>query len=255
MRSENAEGKKERAGSGQGRNFLKGSRILVAHASAGEPDSLLHALETSGADLLLAADVQEALTLYRPHTIDLVVVVISLAEFGGWAVLRTLRVRAETPLIVIGPHDERVEVACLAAGADDYVGAQTAPAVLLARVRALLRRAGFQAHEAKSGAVYDDGYLQIDLRQRRVSVGGRDAGLAPKEYELLRYLLLHRGEPQTYEQILLDVWDRRYLDRTEDLHTYIGDLRRKIEPDPSDPIYLRTVYRLGYEFGTPPTDA
>lgn len=254
MRPANTESQSNQSG-GPGHDFLKGSRILVAHAGAGKPDGLLQALAKSGAELLWAADIREALSLYQPQNIDLVVVAISLEEFEGWAVLRALRVRAESPLIVIGPHDERVEVACLSAGADDYVGTDTVPAVLLARARALLRRAGFQAQESERGVFYDDGYLQIDLQHGRVSVGGKETELAPEEYELLRYLLLHRGEPQTYEQILLDVWDRGYADRTEDLHTYIGHLRRKLEPDPSDPIYLRTVYRLGYEFGAPSTEA
>jgi two-component system KDP operon response regulator KdpE len=231
-----------------GRYAMENSRILLVQEDGKGERGIYRALCATGAHVTLAPNGVEAWTHLRLQAIDLVVIVLALPAFDGLAVLRAVRSQANTPVVVVGPEDEDILIRYLDAGADDYVGAGQSTAVLLARARSALVCAMLWQQRGEEVDDYHDDTLQVDLRHRRVKIEGEEVSLTPKEFDLLEYLVRHRDEPLTYDQILLNVWDKTCLDRPHYVHTYIGHLRRKLEQDPDAPRYLQTVYGVGYQF-------
>ena len=147
-------------------------------------------------------------------------------------------------LSVVGEEAEKV--AALDAGADDYVQKPFSIDELLARLRALLRRAG-----PASGPVLEIGELVIDLDKQLVTVGGRRVSLTPTEFELLRVLAQNEGKLMTHPAILREVWGPAYGTESHYLHVYVSQLRGKLEADPSRPRYLLTEAGAGYRLVNP----
>src|SRR5437899_7260204 len=144
----------------------------------------------------------------------------------------------------------RDKVRALDAGADDYVVKPYGMEELLARIRAALRRAS----PAEPTPPFISPELQIDFEQRRVTVKGQPVRLTPKEFELLRHLATNPGKPVSHRRLLQAVWGPDYGNETEYLRVFINQLRKKIEPDPSNPRYIRTDPWVGYRF-EPPREA
>jgi two-component system KDP operon response regulator KdpE len=147
-------------------------------------------------------------------------------------------------LSVVG--DEPEKVAALDAGADDYIQKPFGIEELLARLRAVLRRAG-----PSGGPVLEIGELVVDLDKRSVAVGGRPVSLTPHEFELLRVLAQNEGKLMTHPAILREVWGPAYGEESHYLHVYVSQLRRKIETDPARPRYLLTEPGAGYRLVSP----
>jgi DNA-binding response OmpR family regulator len=160
-----------------------------------------------------------------------------------------LRKRKAVPVIMLTARGEEADrVAGLEMGADDYVVKPFSMRELVARVRAVLRRAAAAAGEAEADSVLEAAGVHLDLSRREAEVAGRRVSLTPKEFDLLAYLMRHRGRVRSREQILAAVWGQdQYLDeRTVDVH--IRWLRKKIEEDPAVPCRLLTVRGIGYKF-------
>lgn len=208
-------------------------------------------LEREGFRALTAGDGPAGLALARKHDPILVILDLMLPEMDGWEVGRRLRRTSDVPIIMLTARGEEIDrVAGLTLGADDYVVKPFSPRELMARVKAILRRAA--GPPGRSPGRLNHGDVLLDLDKRRLEVRGREVGLTPHEYALLEALMSAPGRTFTRDELL----DRLYpqgeavvVDRVVDVH--INRLRRKIEPEPARPVYILTARGIGYRFADP----
>jgi two-component system KDP operon response regulator KdpE len=223
------------------------ARVLVVD----DEPQILRALQTNlrgaGYEVETAATAEAALAAAAMKPPDAVILDLVLPDGRGTDVARELRRWSSAPILILSVvGEEQEKVAALDAGADDYVEKPFGIDELLARLRALLRRA------APGGdPVLELGELVIDLDKRAVTVGGRPVSLTPHEFELLRVLAQNEGKLMTHPVILREVWGPAYGDESHYLHVYVSQLRRKIEPDPARPRYLLTEPGAGYRLVNP----
>ena len=222
-------------------------RVLVVD----DEPQILRALQTNlrgaGYEVDTASTAEAALTTAAMRPPDAVILDLVLPDRSGTEVCRELRTWSSAPVLVLSVvGDEPEKVAALDAGADDYIEKPFGIEELLARLRAVLRRAG-----PSGGPVLEIGELVVDLDKRAVTVGGRPVSLTPHEFELLRVLAQNEGKLMTHPAILREVWGPSYGDESHYLHVYISQLRRKIEDDPARPRYLLTEAGAGYRLVTP----
>ncbi|HJR60703.1 MAG TPA: response regulator transcription factor [Vicinamibacterales bacterium] len=204
-------------------------------------------LRSRGYGVAVAATGREAIELFERDRPDLVVLDLGLPDMDGTEVCRQVRERADTPILVLSARGaERDKVAALDHGADDYITKPFGPEELMARVRAALRRS-FGREMPLRGQLMR-GELTIDFDRRRVSRGDVEVRLTPREFELLTLLVSHAGRVLTHRAILKSIWGTRGTDQPENLRVLIGQLRKKIEPDPAHPRYLLTEPWVGYRF-------
>lgn len=207
-------------------------------------------LKTHGYDVRVAADGLSALNTFGDWAADLVVTDLSMPNMDGLELCRKLREISKVPIIVLSVRgEERTKIEALDAGADDYVTKPFGINELLARVRAALRRA---ISSAPLGTLppttLNAGDINVDLEARTVRVKDREIHLTPKEYELLVYFLQHAGKVLTHRTLLGAVWGGNYTEQGEYLRVFVGQLRKKIEPDASKPHYILTEPWVGYRF-------
>jgi two-component system alkaline phosphatase synthesis response regulator PhoP len=208
-------------------------------------------LKQAGYRVLAARDGQTALTLARHERPDLVVLDLMLpGGMDGLEVCRRLRrdpVLADVPIIMLTARiAETDRLIGLELGADDYVTKPFSPREVVARVRAVLRRA--RGHAEPSGIVRV-GELAVDLANRSATVAGETVSLTPTEFDLLAVLVRNPGRPYTRAQLLDLVYDVAYAGYDRAIDSHVKNLRRKIEPDPREPRYVLTVYGVGYKLG------
>jgi two-component system KDP operon response regulator KdpE len=209
-------------------------------------------LKAQGYEVTTARDGQEAIEQAALSQPDLIMLDLSMPVMDGIAALERLREWFSGPIIILSAtHEEREKVHALDLGADDYLTKPFSIEELLARVRAALRRAERWAAHAAEEPIIDAGRLRIDLAQRTVTADGQEVALTPTEYELLRHLASNAGKVLSHRELLQRVWGPEYGDETEYLRTFIKQLRRKLEPDPSRPQYIRTQPGIGYRFVSP----
>jgi two-component system alkaline phosphatase synthesis response regulator PhoP len=207
-------------------------------------------LKGAGYRVLTARDGQTALALARHEHPDLVVLDLMLpGGLDGLEVCRRLRrdaVLADVPIIMLTARVEETDrLIGLELGADDYVTKPFSPREVVARVRAVLRRA--RGHGPPSGVVRV-GELTIDLPNRSVTVGEQPISLTPTEFDLLAVMARNPGRPFSREQLINLVYDVAYSGYDRAIDSHIKNLRRKIEPNPRQPRYVLTVYGVGYKF-------
>jgi two-component system KDP operon response regulator KdpE len=212
---------------------------------------ILRALQTNlrgaGYEVATAATAQEALSAAAMRPPDAVILDLVLPDGSGIEVARELRARSDGPILVLSVIGEEADkVAALDAGADDYVEKPFGIDELLARLRALLRRAG-----PSTEPVLEVGKLVIDVDKRLVTVDGRRVQLTPNEFDLLRVLAQNEGKLMTHPAILRAVWGPAYSGESHYLHVYVSQLRRKLEADPARPRYLLTEPGAGYRLVNP----
>jgi two-component system, OmpR family, KDP operon response regulator KdpE len=212
---------------------------------------ILRALQTNlrgaGYDVATATSAREAVSAAAMRPPDAVILDLVLPDGSGIDVACELRTWSAAPILVLSVvGDEAEKVAALDAGADDYVQKPFGIDELLARLRALLRRAG-----PSTDPVLEVGELVIDLDKRLVTVGGRRVPLTPNEFELLRVLAQNEGKLMTHPAILREVWGPAYGTESHYLHVYVSQLRRKLEDDPARPRYLLTEPGAGYRLVNP----
>jgi len=205
-------------------------------------------LTSHGYAVMEARSGEEALEKMRSERPDLVLLDMNMPGMGGLEVCREIRNFSDVPIVMLTVRNtEKDKVRALDAGADDYVVKPFSMEELLARIRAALRR----ATPAETVPPFVSPELQIDFERRRVSVKGKAVRLTPKEFELLRHLVANSGKPLSHRRLLQAVWGPDYGDETEYLRVFINQLRKKIEPDPSNPRYIRTDPWVGYRFEPP----
>jgi two-component system KDP operon response regulator KdpE len=193
----------------------------------------------------------EALDMFERERPDLVILDLGLPDMDGSDVCRKVRDRADTPILILSARgEEKDKVAALDQGADDYVTKPFGPEELMARVRAALRRS--LGREGTLHGQLTRGDLTIDFDRRRVHRGKVEIRLSPKEFDLLTLLISHAGRVLTHRAILKAVWGTHGIEQPEHLRVLIGQLRKKIEPDPGNPRYLLTEPWVGYRFADEP---
>lgn len=222
-------------------------KILVVDDDWKTVDLVKLYLEKDGYNVLVAHDGLRALELTRQRQPDLIILDLMLPEVDGLDVCRVLRTESKVPIIMLTARTtEEDKLIGLDLGADDYVTKPFSPRELLARVRAVLRRAGDA--EAKGPSELRFGDLVVDLAGFVVRVHGQTVHLTPKEFKLLETLIGEPGRAFSRLELLDRVFGFGYegLERTVDVH--VMNLRKKIEPDPGRPTYVQTVYGVGYKF-------
>lgn len=200
-------------------------------------------LEGAGYKVHEAATGQAGLSEAAAHQPGAIILDLGLPDAPGRDILKRLREWSKIPVLILSVRDQEEEkVAALDAGADDYLTKPFSGAELLARLRAIQRR----SPEGDETAVHRFGNVEIDLSRRRVQRLGAEVKLTPKEYSLVRLLVLHRGKVLTHGQLLREIWGPNAGEQTHYLRVFMTHLRQKLEEDPSHPRYLRTESGIGY---------
>ena len=224
-------------------------RILIVDDEPQIARVLRTGLKTHGYEVRVASDGVSALETFGDWHPDLVVTDLAMPNMGGLDLCRNLRATSQLPIIVLSVRgEEKTKVEALDAGADDYVTKPFGMDELLARVRAQLRRATTLATTEVSSAVLEVGDFRIDPDARRVFVREKEVHLTPKEYELLLHFVRQAGKVLTHRTLLSAVWGGDYTEQGEYLRVFVGQLRKKIEPNPSTPQYILTEPWIGYRF-------
>lgn len=224
-------------------------RILVVDDEPQIARVLRTGLKTHGYDVRVAADGVSAMEAFGDWHPDLVVSDLAMPNMDGLELCRRLRAVSSLPIIVLSVRgEEKTKVEALDAGADDYVTKPFGMDELLARVRAQLRRATASPASEVSPAVLATADFRIDVEARSVFVRGVEVRLTPKEYDLLVHFMRHAGKVLTHRALLGAVWGGGYTEQGEYLRVFVGQLRKKIEPDPSTPRYILTEPWVGYRF-------
>ena len=207
---------------------------------------LIDNLEFEGYRVTAVASGEEAMSAVEQQPFSLLLVDVMLPGISGFEVCERLREKgAHVPIILLTARThERDRVRGLDLGADDYVRKPFSVRELLARVRAQVRRDDW--HSA-GGEEFSFGDVTVRLRQRLVIRGGERVPLSAREFELLRYLIAHRGEVVSRAQLLRDVWGYHQLAVTRTVDNYVAKLRTQLEPNPHEPRYIITVHGCGYQ--------
>ena len=221
-------------------------RILVVDDEPQITRVLRTSLSSQGYDIRVANDGETALEIMKDWTPDLVVTDLSMPNMDGLELCRRLRVASQVPIIVLSVRgEERTKVQALDAGADDYVTKPFGIEELLARVRAALRRVPAENGQA---SLIEAGDFRIDLAAHKVVVRGREVHLTPKEFDLLVYLARHAGRVVTHRALLGAIWGGQSTEQVEYVRVFVGQLRKKLEPEASSPQYIITEPWVGYRF-------
>jgi len=227
---------------------VSSAKILIVDDAQQVRRVLRTALAAEGYTIFEAGTGEEALEAVRQSTPDAILLDLNMPGMSGLETCRELRRTLEVPIVMLTVRNaERDKVLALDAGADDYVVKPFGMAELLARVRAALRRRAQQSQLAS----FSTKDLSVDFEARNVAVKGRDVHLTPKEFELLRHLVMNAGKPITHRRLLQAVWGPDYGDEPEYLRVMINQLRKKIESDPSRPKLILTEPWVGYRFQAP----
>ena len=209
-------------------------------------------LSTSGYDVVEAKDGQGAIDMVIRERPDLILLDVNMPGMSGLEACSKIRLSYEGPIIMVTVRNsEQDKVVALDAGADDYVVKPFAIGELLARIRAALRR--FSSEEPLPKIETPE--LSIDLERRIVDVRGQRVHLTPKEFDVLRTLVIQQGKPLTHKRVLQTVWGPDHGEETENLRVVINQLRKKLEKDPAHPRYILTEPWLGYRFQPPSMDS
>jgi two-component system KDP operon response regulator KdpE len=223
----------------------EGARILVIDDEHQIRRMLNVALSAHGYSLAEASSGKEGLSQASIFHPDLVVLDLGLPDLDGMEVISRLREWTQVPIIVLSVRErENDKIDALDAGADDYLTKPFSMGELLARIRVAIKH--FAKSEDEPVLIFPD--LTIDLARRMVLLLGQEVKLTPTEYEILKYLALHSGRVITHGQLLRAVWGPNYQGETHYLRVYIGQLRRKIEKNPTQPHYIMTEAGVGYRF-------
>ncbi len=229
--------------------MAKKTKILIADDEPKIRMFLRANLEARDYDVYLAQDGIEAVEMAGRVLPDVIVLDVNMPRMDGIEACRRIREWADMPIIILSVReDEKDKVRALDEGADDYVTKPFGIEELLARVRVALRRS---AGVTTGVPIFTAGKLEIDLSKRVVKQKGQIVKLTRTEYGLLAYLVSNCGKVLTHRELLHNVWGPEYGEEIEYVRTFITQLRRKIEDDPSNPRFIVTEPRIGYRFVKP----
>ena len=224
-----------------------GARILVVDDEVEIVRALQRSLTAHGFEVFAAYSGEEALEAVAHYRPDLMVLDLGLPGMSGLDVCREVRAQSNLPIIVLSVKDtERDKVQALDLGADDYVSKPFSMNEVLARIRVALRHSA--QLESGTEPEFTAGPLSVDFAQRQVLLNGQEVKLTPTEYDLLKAFIKNRGKILTRQMLLSQVWGTGYGAESHYLHVYVGQLRRKIEPDPAHPRFILTISGVGYRF-------
>lgn len=223
---------------------MEKKRILVVDDETQITRVLRRGLIGHDYEVRTAADGESGLDTFRDFHSDVVITDLQMPEMSGLDLCREIRKVSQVPIIVLSVKgEENTKVAALDAGADDYVTKPFGMDELLARVRAALRRAPTEKEETTR---LEAGDFVIDLTTYTVSVRGKEIHLTPKELDLLIFLLNNHSRVLTHRTILSAIWGANSVEQTEYLRVFLGNMRKKIEPNPAKPQYILTEPWVGY---------
>lgn len=224
-------------------------RILIVDDEPQITRVLRRSLMTHGYEVRVASDGLAALQTFGDWPPDLVVTDLSMPDTDGLQLCRNLRAISQLPIIVLSVRgEEKMKVQALDAGADDYITKPFGIDELLARIRAALRRAQVEKSKDVASPILEVGDFRLDLENRSVAVKGSKLHLTPKEYDLMVYLISHPGKVLTHRTLLTSIWGGESAEQTEYLRVFVGQLRKKIEPEIAIPRYILTEPWIGYRF-------
>lgn len=226
-----------------------GARVLVIDDEPEIRRAVRTGLEGAAFEVAWAPTGREGLEQVARWHPDVVILDLALPDMDGVAVCRELREWSAVPIIVLSVRSgDADKITALEQGADDYLTKPFNIGELLARIRVALRHAAARgvSPSAAGNAIFRSGELVVDFAARTVTVAGREVHLTPTEYEVLKYLAMNAGKVVTHRTLLRAVWGPQYEDEAHYLRVFIGQLRRKIEPDPSRPRYVVTEPGIGY---------
>lgn len=204
-------------------------------------------LSAQGYEIRVANDGETALEIARDFVPDLVITDLAMPRMNGVELCRNLRRISQVPIIVLSVRgEERSKIEALDSGADDYITKPVGTGELLARMRAALRRSPREPTQATT--LIEDGDFRIDLEGHSVSVAGREVRLTPKEFDVLVFMAQHPRKVLTHRAILNAVWGGNSVEQNEYLRVFVGQLRKKLEPEASSPRYILTEPWVGYRF-------
>jgi two-component system KDP operon response regulator KdpE len=221
----------------------KGAKILVIDDEPEIRRLLEVGLKAHGFEYLEASNGQEGLAQAAMARPDLIILDMGLPDMDGLEVIMKLREWSDVPTIILSVREQEfIKIEALDHGADDYLTKPFSMGELMARIRVALRHNA----KAKDEPVLVTGDLVVDLARRRVRVGEKEVKLTPTEYEVLKNLAVNMGKVMTHRQLLNAIWGKAYEHENHYLRIYIGQLRRKLEPDPTRPVYIITEPGVGY---------
>jgi two-component system, OmpR family, KDP operon response regulator KdpE len=223
------------------------ARVLVVDDEIEIVRALQRSLTGHGYEVLVAGKGEQALEIIEQSSPDLMLLDLALPGMSGLEVCQRVREQSDVPIIVISvKNKERDKVVALDLGADDYISKPFGINEVLARIRVALRHAARMM--PRTEPIMAIGPLQIDFAQQLVTVNGQEVKLTRTEYDLLKVFVVNRGKIMTQQMLLTQVWGTSQDAKAHYLHVYIGQLRRKIEPDPAHPRFLTTISGVGYRF-------
>jgi two-component system, OmpR family, KDP operon response regulator KdpE len=221
-------------------------RVLVVDDEPQIHRVLRPALNACGYDVMEASTGRQALRMIAASAPDVIILDLGLPDIDGREVLTQARTFSKTPILILSAREQETEkIAALDAGANDYVEKPFSIGELLARLRAALRHASLGEQEPTE---IESGGLRVDLSSHIITKNGEPVRLTPKEYDVLSILARHAGRLMTHRQILTAVWGPAHQEDTQYLRVFIGQLRGKIENDPSAPKIIVTEPSVGYRF-------
>jgi two-component system KDP operon response regulator KdpE len=224
-------------------------RILVVDDEPQLTRVLRTGLKSRGYDVRAAADGLAGFEAFNDWHPDLVITDLAMPNVDGLELCRRLRAVSQVPIIVLSAKgEEKTKVEALDLGADDFITKPFGIDELLARVRASLRRANAAPMNEATATVLDSGDFHVDLESREITVRGKPIHLTPKEFDLLVYFIKHSGKVLTHRRLLAALWGGNYVEQNEYLRVFVGNLRKKIEPDAATPCYILTEPWIGYRF-------
>jgi two-component system response regulator RegX3 len=222
-------------------------RILVVEDEESISEPFAEALRRAGFEAVVTPTAAGALALAASEDPDLVMLDLALPDGDGRDVCRELRRRSDVPIMMLTARGTEMDkIVGLELGADDYVVKPFSAAEVISRIRAVLRRS--QPRQAEPPATLRAGELELDQAARIASLAGRRLDLSRKEFDLLAELMRNAGSVVSREDLMAKVWDRNWFGSTKTLDVHIGWLRRKLDDDPADPVYVETVRGVGFRF-------
>lgn len=206
-------------------------------------------VKNEGYTLLKASNGLEALEILKSHKVDLIILDVMMPKMDGIQACMKIREENNTPIIMLSAKSQEIDkIAGLSIGADDYVTKPFSPLELIARIKSQLRRynqLGTKTTQNENEIQIDD--LIINVASHRVTVGGQEVKLTPREFELLHTLAVNRGLVLSMDKLYVEVWNEPFMESKNTVMVHIRKLREKIEKDPQRPEYIKTVWGIGYK--------